>query len=270
MPAAHTTTTCAVCGAPASDCCSSCAKYGSRLSFCSRDHFKLIWKAHRDVCGLNSKPFMPPDLSDADVETVRSRVPTPRSYPSLARVDEQEAARALWATRYGKGGPARSEDSVPTPTIAQAVQLAAYAGLWRLSGRDVDGPAPEIRPIHRVAAAYLDIRAAHPVTLDQHHNDQLGHALVALCALAAHESAAVSRAVVSHESAALSHALGAVLDCLSHGGACFGHMQGVFAALRRALADLVVLDFSLRADEGCRQEVSVKIMARGERGAEGV
>lgn len=146
-----------------------------------------------------------------------------------------------------------------SPAVTQAVQLAAHAGLYHLSSRNLDDPALELRPIHRVAAAYLDMRTAHPVMLDSAKNDELLHALVALCAVAAHESAAAARTLVAHNSETLSHALGTVLSCLSTGGACFGEMQGVFIALRRALADLVVLDFALGPDPDGRQVVSVKM-----------
>ncbi|BGP39523.1 hypothetical protein JCM10450v2_003489 [Rhodotorula kratochvilovae] len=55
---------CDVCGALADFGCSQCAAAGIDLFFCSKEHQKLVWFAHKLVCGqenYRSPPLTPPE-----------------------------------------------------------------------------------------------------------------------------------------------------------------------------------------------------------------
>ncbi|BGP70162.1 hypothetical protein NBRC10513v2_003517 [Rhodotorula toruloides] len=58
---------CWVCGAPTLNKCSSCQSYGTDIRFCSPEHQKLVWPFHRQTCGLRSKPFDLPPLTDEQI-----------------------------------------------------------------------------------------------------------------------------------------------------------------------------------------------------------
>ncbi|GAA5894943.1 hypothetical protein JCM8208_000070 [Rhodotorula glutinis] len=59
---------CLICGEPTEQRCSSCAKADVSLFFCSRDHQKLVWKAHRVVCGPGkANPFLVPPFGEDEV-----------------------------------------------------------------------------------------------------------------------------------------------------------------------------------------------------------
>ncbi|GAA6023540.1 hypothetical protein JCM10207_005709 [Rhodosporidiobolus poonsookiae] len=57
---------CSVCGEPTAQRCSGCGKAGIDVFFCCRDHQKLVWPAHRRVCGKS--PFQFPPLTPFEVE----------------------------------------------------------------------------------------------------------------------------------------------------------------------------------------------------------
>ncbi|BGP47670.1 hypothetical protein JCM10450v2_003535 [Rhodotorula kratochvilovae] len=60
---------CLVCGQRTKKVCSRCkGETGIELAFCSPEHQKLVWAAHRLVCGTRSKPFRLPPLTDEDVD----------------------------------------------------------------------------------------------------------------------------------------------------------------------------------------------------------
>ncbi|GAA5938590.1 hypothetical protein JCM3775_002166 [Rhodotorula graminis] len=63
--------TCLVCGIRTENRCSSCAKAGIDLFFCSPDHQKLMWKWHRRVCGPGkANPFIWPLLSQLEADEI--------------------------------------------------------------------------------------------------------------------------------------------------------------------------------------------------------
>ncbi|GAA5889086.1 hypothetical protein JCM6882_009738 [Rhodosporidiobolus microsporus] len=57
---------CCVCGRDTTTRCSACLEAGIDLFFCSREHQKLVYFAHKKVCGKNAKPFRFPPLSWAE------------------------------------------------------------------------------------------------------------------------------------------------------------------------------------------------------------
>ncbi|BGP18443.1 hypothetical protein JCM10213_003176 [Rhodosporidiobolus nylandii] len=59
---------CCVCGKVTQDRCGACAEADFDLFFCSREHQKLIWPAHKLVCGPLAVPFRWPDLSQAEMQ----------------------------------------------------------------------------------------------------------------------------------------------------------------------------------------------------------
>ncbi|BGP15632.1 hypothetical protein JCM10213_004152 [Rhodosporidiobolus nylandii] len=70
---AHETGQCCVCGKETANRCGACAEADFSLFFCSREHQKLIWPAHKLVCGLGKcDPFRWPLLSEEEVEACTS------------------------------------------------------------------------------------------------------------------------------------------------------------------------------------------------------
>ncbi|GAA5821575.1 hypothetical protein JCM11251_000915 [Rhodosporidiobolus azoricus] len=57
---------CCVCGARTEKRCGACSAAGFDLFFCSREHQKLVYFAHKQVCGRNAKPFCFPPLTPAE------------------------------------------------------------------------------------------------------------------------------------------------------------------------------------------------------------
>ncbi|GAA6038680.1 hypothetical protein JCM8097_002341 [Rhodosporidiobolus ruineniae] len=79
---------CCVCGASSTQRCSACGKAGFDLFFCSQEHQKLVWSAHKLSCGMGTteKPFRFPPLTKEEVNEVRPFLWTSHgtSYPTLA------------------------------------------------------------------------------------------------------------------------------------------------------------------------------------------
>ncbi|GAA5975961.1 hypothetical protein JCM5350_000791 [Sporobolomyces pararoseus] len=62
---------CVVCGEKTSLRCRECAAAGlDWIYFCSQSHQKLVWFAHKRVCGSRSNPFQWPLLSRREVEAI--------------------------------------------------------------------------------------------------------------------------------------------------------------------------------------------------------
>ncbi|GJN88926.1 hypothetical protein Rhopal_001897-T1 [Rhodotorula paludigena] len=60
---------CIVCAGSTTNRCSSCAKAGIDILFCSSDCQKLVWPVHKTVCGVDkANPFRWPDLKPDEVE----------------------------------------------------------------------------------------------------------------------------------------------------------------------------------------------------------
>ncbi|GAA5884132.1 hypothetical protein JCM16303_005931 [Sporobolomyces ruberrimus] len=56
--ASSTSGECVVCGKSRTTRCSACASNGCNWIFlCSTEHQKLIWSAHKRVCGVDASPF---------------------------------------------------------------------------------------------------------------------------------------------------------------------------------------------------------------------
>ncbi|GAA5837921.1 hypothetical protein JCM9279_004068 [Rhodotorula babjevae] len=63
---------CVVCGKAATMRCSRCGDVDLDLLFCSPAHQKLVWPAHRLVCGSGkANPFIHPDLSEDEAAMAR-------------------------------------------------------------------------------------------------------------------------------------------------------------------------------------------------------
>ncbi|GAA5876666.1 hypothetical protein JCM8547_005768 [Rhodosporidiobolus lusitaniae] len=62
---------CCVCVATTTQRCGACQGAGFDLFFCSRERQKLVWFAHKRVCGPNSRPFRFPPLTAADVSIAK-------------------------------------------------------------------------------------------------------------------------------------------------------------------------------------------------------
>ncbi|GAA5971831.1 hypothetical protein JCM8115_001400 [Rhodotorula mucilaginosa] len=67
-----TYTLCCVCGSKAELQCSACARADVRLYFCSQEHQKLVWFAHKPVCGPGKADLRKlPDVSPAELEIAK-------------------------------------------------------------------------------------------------------------------------------------------------------------------------------------------------------
>ncbi|GAA6043774.1 hypothetical protein JCM8097_007696 [Rhodosporidiobolus ruineniae] len=63
---------CLVCGEETTSRCEACRQAGIDLFFCSREHQKLIWPVHKQVCGPGkANPFTWPPLSQSELEDAK-------------------------------------------------------------------------------------------------------------------------------------------------------------------------------------------------------
>ncbi|GAA6032952.1 hypothetical protein JCM8097_000063 [Rhodosporidiobolus ruineniae] len=65
---------CCVCGKETTQRCGACGRAGFSLFFCSLEHQKLVWFAHKPFCGPNSKPFTFPLLSKEEAQKAQERL----------------------------------------------------------------------------------------------------------------------------------------------------------------------------------------------------
>ncbi|GAA5881272.1 hypothetical protein JCM3774_002873 [Rhodotorula dairenensis] len=64
---------CCVCGEPSTMRCGACAKAGVNLYFCSTEHQKLVWFAHKPVCGPGKADFtVLPNLTPVEIQLLQS------------------------------------------------------------------------------------------------------------------------------------------------------------------------------------------------------
>ncbi|GAA5945763.1 hypothetical protein JCM3775_005843 [Rhodotorula graminis] len=72
MPAEPVPQPCEVCGVETTSKCAACESAGISLFSCSRDHQKLVWPAHKLVCGPGKAlPFAMLPLLDSDIAQVK-------------------------------------------------------------------------------------------------------------------------------------------------------------------------------------------------------
>ncbi|GJN88901.1 hypothetical protein Rhopal_001872-T1 [Rhodotorula paludigena] len=64
------TQACAVCAAPTKNCCSKCKASGINLFFCSAEHQKTAWSAHKRVCGVSPYPIE--EVSPAEINWLKA------------------------------------------------------------------------------------------------------------------------------------------------------------------------------------------------------
>ncbi|GAA6032910.1 hypothetical protein JCM8097_000044 [Rhodosporidiobolus ruineniae] len=67
---------CCVCSKETIQRCSACGKAGFDLFFCSTEHQRMVWFAHKQVCGPKSKPFSFPLLSPEEAEEAKQKLHT--------------------------------------------------------------------------------------------------------------------------------------------------------------------------------------------------
>ncbi|GAA6043789.1 hypothetical protein JCM8097_007706 [Rhodosporidiobolus ruineniae] len=73
-----TTGPCLVCGEETTSRCEACCQAGIDLFFCSREHQKLVWYAHKLVCGPGkANPFFWPELSRDESKEAIDNLHTP-------------------------------------------------------------------------------------------------------------------------------------------------------------------------------------------------
>ncbi|BGP39627.1 hypothetical protein JCM10450v2_003596 [Rhodotorula kratochvilovae] len=75
MPATPATQPCEVCGELTTLRCAACQKAGIDLSFCSKEHQKLVWQVHKAVCGPSKAcPIAVEPLTDAEIDMARRQL----------------------------------------------------------------------------------------------------------------------------------------------------------------------------------------------------
>ncbi|BGO91110.1 hypothetical protein NBRC10512_005796 [Rhodotorula toruloides] len=93
---------CLVCGEETKNRCSACAKAGIDLFFCSPEHQKFVWYAHRLFCGRGTaNPPLLPNLSAEELDSARQR----RSNPLFGVSGDEEASRCIIDYLSGSSGP---------------------------------------------------------------------------------------------------------------------------------------------------------------------
>ncbi|GAA5990922.1 hypothetical protein JCM10908_000083 [Rhodotorula pacifica] len=92
---AQETSTCFVCGKATSQRCSKCWAAGLTVTFCSKEHQKLVWDTHKLVCGPEkASPFTPPELTKMELFVLGTIAHHPRVVPgSSAVATRMRAAR---------------------------------------------------------------------------------------------------------------------------------------------------------------------------------
>ncbi|GAA5954932.1 hypothetical protein JCM3765_007816 [Sporobolomyces pararoseus] len=59
---------CVICGKETNLRCRECGQFGMDLFFCSEKHQKLVWFAHKRVCGKRSNPFKWPNFDSKEID----------------------------------------------------------------------------------------------------------------------------------------------------------------------------------------------------------
>ncbi|GAA6041048.1 hypothetical protein JCM8097_004690 [Rhodosporidiobolus ruineniae] len=72
-----TSGSCLACGEETTVGCGTCRRQGINLFFCSKEHQKLLWPAHKKVCGPGkANPFTWPDLTREEAAEAQSHLET--------------------------------------------------------------------------------------------------------------------------------------------------------------------------------------------------
>ncbi|TNY21916.1 hypothetical protein DMC30DRAFT_415566 [Rhodotorula diobovata] len=94
---------CVVCGTPTATRCSACATTGVDLFFCSTRHQKLVWSAHRTMCGPGkAHPLVAPPLSGDELQLVLDTSYHDLPVADFSRVLKLPASVASRCARKGK------------------------------------------------------------------------------------------------------------------------------------------------------------------------
>ncbi|GAA5914389.1 hypothetical protein JCM8208_002833 [Rhodotorula glutinis] len=77
MPVEQVPQPCEVCGVETTQRCSSCLEAGISLFFCGKDHQKLVWPAHKTVCGPGkAHPFAVVPLTEHELSWALAHLDT--------------------------------------------------------------------------------------------------------------------------------------------------------------------------------------------------
>ncbi|BGP39583.1 hypothetical protein JCM10449v2_003534 [Rhodotorula kratochvilovae] len=86
MPSTVTPQPCEIRGKETTQRCSACAITGVDLFFCSTEHQKLVWRAHKRNCGPGkANPFFIPPLTDEELASVQERADRTIITPQMRR-----------------------------------------------------------------------------------------------------------------------------------------------------------------------------------------
>ncbi|BGP49409.1 hypothetical protein JCM10450v2_005299 [Rhodotorula kratochvilovae] len=244
-------TRCAICDAATANRCSSCAAHGFDLFFCSKEHQKLVWKTHRDVCGAKSNPFMPPHLPHEEHTTLQKAKPHFDEALCLNDKEPRSAARAAWNEMFVAGAKPVMFTALfaitvtPTafsdPRVKQAVLLQAYAHLDRID-HSTDRPvSPTLTPFHRTASMYTAICRLHPGIPATPHRNVLLHVFLILFTLLRLETRPEGPPA-AYKAPFLVNAIKSVINVLSMSGICAHTMGKTFKLLEDAVGGIVRIE----------------------------
>ncbi|BGO96446.1 putative dentin sialophosphoprotein [Rhodotorula toruloides ATCC 204091] len=135
MSSQPATAPCEVCGAATTTRCSSCAKVGIDLFFCSPEHQKLVWRGHKVVCGSGGSAgeISIPKLTDEEMAILQAQSAIPIMSdrgvtPGIKRDLEDLSGRPFEYLLQHLQGPTGSTAELPQkPMYVAMVRAAHYA-----------------------------------------------------------------------------------------------------------------------------------------------
>ncbi|GAA5917415.1 hypothetical protein JCM6882_000854 [Rhodosporidiobolus microsporus] len=157
---------CCVCARVTSTRCSACGDAGIGIFFCSREHQKLVYFAHKKVCGERANPFLWPDLSEEEAEEAGETLDDNPDHSGLRFLSLRQEVGLRYPHLAGHGLPSliRSLTSPSpaknlSPALQQHLLLLVYNSQSRqhmkatlLSG-DIYSFQSRSTPIHFAASA---------------------------------------------------------------------------------------------------------------------
>ncbi|GAA5877523.1 hypothetical protein JCM16303_003363 [Sporobolomyces ruberrimus] len=131
---------CCVCGSATMNRCSKCAKFGFDIFFCSQPHQKLLWPAHRLVCGKNASPFRWPSLTDEHAEELLTiAMPsTTLNMVKLFSVNPREVPDVVNSLRTSYKGPPLYPDETLQNMLIVLSAIRRMTRLHRSGVREED------------------------------------------------------------------------------------------------------------------------------------
>ncbi|BGP39591.1 hypothetical protein JCM10449v2_003542 [Rhodotorula kratochvilovae] len=150
---------CCVCNKPTKLCCPRCRTAGVDIHFCSKEHQKLGWSVHSQVCGERSNPFFPPDYSPAEAAFLASIA----RKPLIPQCQSNSHLAEMFETVNGRYTLAKSielDAYLPgKPDMLQMVRQRTYLAILQILPVP---PYDQLNVFHSVALAHNFIQGVDP------------------------------------------------------------------------------------------------------------